>query len=67
MIAMAYITMVFETNATMNHVNKHKSADWPNELAGKLLKELTKWTQPSDLVAILEMRAELSKVRMKRK
>ena len=42
-MGMAYITMAFETNAAMNHLNKYKSADWPKELAGKLLEKLRKW------------------------
>ena len=33
----------------------------------ELLEELRKWTQHSDLTAMLELRAELSKVRMIRK
>ena len=44
-----------------------KVTDWPNELAGKLLEELRKWVQASDLTAMSELKAELSKVRKKRK
>ena len=41
-MAMAYITMAFEMNIAMNHVNKSKSDDWSNGLVGKLLEELRK-------------------------
>ena len=54
MIAMAYITMVFEIITAMNHMNKCKSALWSNRLAEKLIGELMKWAQPSDLTALLE-------------
>ena len=36
--AMAYISMTFETDTTMIHVNKCKSADWLNGLAAKTFK-----------------------------
>ena len=64
---MAYITMAFETNTNMNHVNKCRSSDLPHGLAWKLLEGLRKWAQSSDLAAMLELRGNLSNVRLKRK
>ena len=57
--------MVFET--TNNHVNKCQSVGWPYGLAGNLLKKLRKWTKPSDLTVMLELRAQLCMMRMKTK
>ena len=37
-MAIAYITMAFETN----HVNKHKYYDWSNQLAWRFLEDLKK-------------------------
>ena len=54
-------------NTAVNYVNDCKSIDWPNGLERKMLEELWKWTQPSDLTAMFLLRAELSKARMKRK
>ena len=59
--------LTFEMNATINHVNKSLSAFWLNGLAGKLLENLRKWTHSSGLTSLLELQAELSKVRKKRK
>ena len=36
---MANITMAFETNSAMNHLNKCKASDWPQGLALQLLEE----------------------------
>ena len=60
-------SLAFETNTAMNHVKRCKSTGWPNDFAAKSLEEFRTWTQPSDLAAMLELRAELSKVRIKRK
>ena len=49
---MTKTTRAFKMNTSMNHVNKHKSVDCPNGLVGKLLEELRKWAQPSDLTAV---------------
>ena len=51
----AYITEAFETNTAINQVDKCKSSDWPNELEWKLLEELKKWVQPSNMMAMLEL------------
>ena len=61
-MAMAYITMAFETKTAMNHVNKCKSTNWPNEPTVILLEELRGWAKPSNSTAILVLIAELSKV-----
>ena len=53
-MAIAYVTMAFEVNTTTIHVNKCKSAYWPNGLAAKLLEELRKRAQPSDLTAVTD-------------
>ena len=57
--------MEFEANMDMNHVNQCKSSDWTNQLAWQLLDELRILAQPSDLRAMLDLGAELSKVQMK--
>ena len=41
-MAITYITMVFEMDTEINHVNKCKAANMPNWLVIILLKELRK-------------------------
>ena len=64
---MACVTMTVELNMITNHVNRHKYLDWPNGIAWRLLAELRKWAQTSDLRAMLELRAEFHKVHVERK
>ena len=65
-MAMAYKTITFEAKTAMNHVNKYKSSNLPNRLAWKLLEELRKQAQPSDLSFKVELRSELNKLQIEK-
>ena len=49
----------------MDNVSKCKPYDWPKGLAWRMLEEMRKWDQPSELMSMLDLRVDLSKVSLK--
>ena len=65
-VAMANLTMAFGTEALMGLIEKSKSREWPNGLACRVVERMFQKYQPEDTISKVEMRQELSKVRMKK-
>ena len=65
-LAMAHITMALGSESLLNKVNTVSSDEWPGGLAYKLIESLKEEYQPEDRVATVEMKRQMSKVKMRK-
>mgnify|MGYP003334944792 CR=1 FL=1 len=65
-LEMAHITMALGTESLLNKVNAVSSSEWPGGLAYKLIESLKEEYQTQDRVATVEMKRQMSKVKMQK-
>ena len=63
-VAMAQLTMAFETQALLSLTDTIKNSDWPGGLATKLVEKLKKKYRPSDRIAAVQLKRKLNKLEM---
>ena len=63
-LAMHAFTLAFKTQKLMNIVNKAKTDEWPDGKASDVTKQLLKKYKQDDKINIVEMTAELFKVKL---
>ena len=64
-IAMAQLTIAFETQALLSLADSAKSTDWPGGLAYKVISSLKEKYQPNDRIAVVELERKLNQVDLK--
>jgi hypothetical protein len=65
-VAVANLTMAFETDQLMSLVYQAQTTDWPGGLAHMIVLGLKERYQPVDMVSMVEMRQAINKVTMKK-
>ena len=63
-LAMHSFTLAFKTQRLMNMINKVKTDEWPGGRASDVTKLLLKRYKQDDAINIVEMTAELDKVKL---
>ena len=64
-MAMAMLSLSFDSEKLINIINKSRTKEWPGGLAHVVVSELFKLFKPQDLMARIEMRSALDKLKMK--
>ena len=64
-LAIASLTLAFQTDGLLNMITKAQSTDWPNGKAYEVIDALFKKFQPVDTISRVEMRNRLNKIGMK--
>ena len=63
-VAIAQLTMAFETEALMSIITKTETDEWPSGKAHEVMEELDEQYNPKDRISRVEMRRRLNKVQM---
>ena len=65
-VALAQLSMAFQTETLMHKIFLSQSKDWPEGLAIEVVEDLLLEYQPQDRISRVEMRRRLARVRMGR-
>jgi len=63
-VAMANLTMAFQTNGLLALLAKSESTDWPNGKSTEVVKMLMKRYCPNDITSVMDLRRDLANVSM---
>jgi hypothetical protein len=66
-VAMANLTMAFQSEGSMSLIYESKTSAWPMGLAHKVISEMKQEYHPEDTMTRVELRHKLASIKMKKK